>query len=377
MTLIIVFCCIGYSISAFAAKLLTQYGLTREGNPDQAEKFYYLASVINPFDSVPVYYQGTLLHKKGTGMKNMESLKEALKLFQKAGKMNPCHKETDLLILDTLKQLGKSRWWIFSELKRLNQKYPNDLMIEKFLAEEGLPLWNVSGNPDRELLIRISHDLLSCEPWNNLNIIGLFANATKDTELLKRIIPLKKNILPDIKYVLAKQNIKFDFLWLSNAMTAIETDEKAGSDDSQPAGKQKRLQEIKKEWTEKFGHAKYSLSNEELIGWFYNGREIPKGNMWSNGTLYGIVLLKPDSGKLIIRARSTKANDIPSYMLVSLDGKILKGCYVESSDDKEYEFPLNRQKETEAVISISFENDCCNPDTNEDRNLYIHSVEVR
>lgn len=377
--LIVVFS-LSYSLCALTAQILTDRALNNFYNkqiPLSSERLLCLASKINPFDSEPYYQKARILHAQGLKESKIQYFKEALALLLKAQKLNTCNPVVDLLILEVQNLLGRSPAQSFSELKALNKKFSNNHLVEKLLIEQGLMIWGSLESEEKEMLEKITRLLLSHRLLYKkyLYLIGQFMDKTQNPEVLKRIIPKKSKVLNYLKGEILKHSLRVDYAWLAQTTEEAKKNEK--TEGKSASSNERKFQNIKETWKSRFGEAKTILTNEHFLGWFQSGKEITKGNLWSNGTIFGLGSLKPDSRQLIIKAKSSRVHDIPAYMLVRINNVILGGCYVESKDFQEYAFPVSNTTATESLVSISFENDYSDRKNNEDRNLSVQSMEVR
>lgn len=375
--LLLVFISFFYTLCAF----ISGYYLSKALNPlekDDSKKilFFSNASRWNPLDWVPWYKRARLLRDQGISSGNMSVIREALQCSLKVKELNACDFDNALLMIDLHRLLGSSGIVQFRELKELNRDFPNNVMAGKILVEQGVDLWAQLTQTDKDFVADLFQKLLSKMFWGYNDLLEKFAVQIQDMELLKRIIPEKREALIHIRSLMSQYQFRFDYVWLEKKLESLEK-ACAVPADAKPQTKKKSLSEVKSEWLARFGAAKELLTNEQLIGWFHDGKEIPKGSLWSNGTVYGLVSLKSGEQKLIINAKSTLVKGIPAYMLLRINGEILSGSYVDSIDFKEYSFPIKIEKDQEALVSVSLLNDANNKETKEDRNLNVGGMGVK
>ena len=271
----------------------------------------------------------------------------------------------------------EAKWQMLQELKIFNQKKPDNYIAEKFLVETGINFWERFSPQEKEFFIEKTFHLLSCKYWLNLNVIDLFLEKTKDFEIIKKITPNNIRVFDYINSILSKYNARIDYFWLKQKYSEIQKVNNPERYNSKLEERKQKISEIKQKWNEKFRSSVSSVINENFIGWYDNTKEIIKGNIYGNGSIYGVVALKRNFKSVVIKAKSTKAYDIPAYMLVSINENVLGGVYVDNADFQVYSFPIKDRYEGEVVISISFENDCFDRLKNQDRNLYVSSFEVQ
>lgn len=375
--LVAVLFCLFYSFGSFAANFLTGQVLKPENRCIEGapEEILSLSAKINPLDPEPYYQEARVLYERGLKEKNMPYFRKSLELLVKSQKLNICNVAVDILILEVQNLLGNSPIQTFENLNALNKKYPNHYQIQKMLIEQGLLTWKQIDSSDKEVLEKMIRGLLIDKYyWKYYRLIDRLVDATKDSELIKRIIPMRKKMLLYLKSIIPKYPIRFDYLWLNRA---ISNTSKIGEFNASVTGKRKDMAFIKEQWFLKFGKASSLVTNDKFIGWYKSDKEISKGRIWANGTIYGIVLINPGSKSIVIKAKSTKVYDIPAYMMVCFNNEIRGGVYIENDAFQEYVFPIEAEMEQEILIGISFENDFFDKNSKKDRNLYISTVEAR
>ena len=99
-------------------------------------------------------------------------------------------------------------------------------------------------------------------------------------------------------------------------------------------------------------------------------------NLFSNGFLGDYIDLR-DSGnyKIIVRAYGTPLANTWPFMTLLVDGVTFETRIVNSNEFAEYSFNINTTKGIHSIC-ISFSNDAFDPESGEDLNLYLDSIEI-
>jgi hypothetical protein len=123
------------------------------------------------------------------------------------------------------------------------------------------------------------------------------------------------------------------------------------------------------EMVRSYRKAKEIIEKEEWVG------KHRTGDMYSASSIMAPLLVQQENSSIHIRARGTKANGIPPYMIVEVDGKVVGESYVYFKNPGLYVFNLDTKPGVK-VLRIKFVNDLCLPKKLEDRNLFIERAWV-
>jgi tetratricopeptide (TPR) repeat protein len=122
----------------------------------------------------------------------------------------------------------------------------------------------------------------------------------------------------------------------------------------------------------KLPHDRFVVLAREMV--HTSGR--PEENAWvliRNGRFRHEVFLANRVEQVQVIARGTAANFVGAKMVVSLAGERLGEVETGDADFKRYTFPALVSKE-HGLLEIEFTNDYRDPETGEDRNLYVEEV---
>jgi tetratricopeptide (TPR) repeat protein len=103
--------------------------------------------------------------------------------------------------------------------------------------------------------------------------------------------------------------------------------------------------------------------------------EYEAGNMYWNGTIFGVLEAPGGEETITIQAKGSPAEGIYPYMVVAVDGDEISEALIASQDWKDYSFKVKTDAGPK-VLSVIFLNDGGNPNANEDRNLYIGQARI-
>lgn len=391
VNVILVVCFVFFELF-FAISLLSQIFLFKANSLDKsyrwrkAQIFYQAAVNVSPYDSRFSARYGDFSLRQSAFRKNkVKYFKDALKLYKRASRLTP-HNVAYLLTLtqiqarlyNTDKKAFKNE--LNSALFNLQQALsldPNGVNTAYIAGYVYVSLWGDLHEDWKTLAKKKLRYALSNNPWYSESIYEHIWETTADFSLMQDVTPVD----------LANQLRLYNFLIKNNLTNVVEQQRQAVKFYRQSQlGKELKIQQEKTR--ERISKLKQEVPNEkeqitsfienaDWQGFTRDGEPYQKGNMYSEGTLDGVIRVAAGDSTIVIIARGEPAGGIFPYMVVELDGELIGEGFVDSLGWDKYSFKINIEEGFEGikVLSITYINDR-ERSQGQDRNLYISRAEV-
>jgi hypothetical protein len=204
---------------------------------------------------------------------------------------------------------------------------PQGFDLSYAVGYAGISVWDKLDAPEKKLVLDRLKYTLKIKPWYSEYIYPHLLQSTKDSGLLRKIRPTES--------------------------------------DQERREKLSRIERIKQ------GNLGQSWQGKPK-----GGNDIyENGNMYWTGTMDAVINVPAGRGTMVVKAKGSPADDIWPYMIVELDGEEIGETFVDNSEWKEYNFPIETSVGLK-VLSVTFSNDGGNAQKDEDRNLYVGEVRV-
>jgi len=347
-------------------------------DPQQVMSFFSNAKRWNIFDYRPFINEGRYLKKIGIKKNNDKVLFEkAIKSFKHVNSLGGETFQSRFSLITLLNYLNKKDNHYLNDMFLLCRDYPNNSYLDNLLIKMAFKRWQfLSKEKQNTILILLRKELIN-NFWGSLKLLVQYSNMTPDFDQVKDILPDNIEYLMYIKYALRDSLCKIDCLWINNSINNILQRDDYNLYLFYISKVEHLVNKRKDQWYKQYGKGYADINKEDLLGDFKNSiKEVKSGNIYANGSVFGILNIQQTVGRIIIKAHSSYVNKIPAYMIVSLNDKVLDGVYVDSKFPKDYEFDYQTEEQGDVLITISFENDAINEKKKEDRNLYVSEIKV-
>ena len=339
---------------------------------------------IDPLDATfPAGFADFLESISATRPDGNSLLLNSVKLYKRALKLDPFDAEYAL-------KLGKAELALFVRSESKDNSVPMNALDYFKLALKNDPngintayevgnglmgVWKYLDHKTRDLVIERLRFTISQNVWLCYNIYPWAWQNTKDFSILKKIASPNYEAHKGLLYLIQDKNLYQFLREESRIADSYRKKQDSVAFENENREKLAKITNIKKTFRSISPVANF-IAADVWYGKSSNGdNEYRGGDMYGNGTIYGVLEAPAGRVTIIVQAKGSPADGIYPYMIVELDGEVIGETFVNNDEWKEYTFAVNTET-GKKVLSITFCNDAQNIQKNEDRNLYIGEARI-
>ncbi|MGD0336870.1 MAG: carbohydrate-binding domain-containing protein [Candidatus Omnitrophota bacterium] len=350
---------------------------------EKAEKKFEKAMLIDPFDaSHPSGFADFLIDISPYRTDGGFLLKKAIVLYGRSLKLDSLNAEYALgegkaYLMLFLRDEVRDKTYLVKTLSYFKQALKNDPHGTKTAYEVGCRLmgaWPYLIEEGKSLAMKRLSFVLSEEPWLGWHIYKWAWLNTNNFSIMQRIAPETLKGQEDLLSYLEQNNLHQFYLQQSQIIKAY----KGKENPIVLADEKRKIMEIIDVINKKKGSYPPAdvIKTDVWYGKSANGKyEYEAGNMYWNGTIFGILEASGGEETITIQAKGSPVDGIYPYMIIAVDGDEIAEALVGSSEWKDYSFRIKTNPGPK-LLSITFLNDAEDPVTKEDRNLYIGEARI-
>jgi len=337
---------------------------------EKADRAYQQVVRLDPFNAEHFAEYGYFLMRQGQHHKDKTSwFKRAETLYKESCRLNPEHAEYRFLLGEIKLQLNDLSG--LNDFRIVVGLDPYNFRMNYFIGHSLISIWPSLNKEGKDFALeRLSYVLRSKSHYAEY-IYPVIIRYTKHFSLTEKVTPETYSSYEKLYRFMKKRN-----LWQFRKRVAKQLDfykQKEHPDEleQEKLARTEKIKELKKK-----KEASNSILPGDWQGESKGGHVYKNGNMYSEGKVDALIRIPKGKSTVYIRVKGSPADDIFPYTVLKLDGEEVGEMFVESTEWKEYFFPVNTDGGIK-VLSVTFVNDGINEEKGEDRNLYVGEVRVR